>query len=92
MCEKADLGNQVLPLLNHIKHLFQSHSQFCIGTVIALTKDLHQEGPISEIVAFLVNLINTEHNAKKKIVYVKMLEGVISSMKNLPSKAQNALT
>jgi len=52
--------------------------------VNTLTKNLTDERIIKDYLAFILGMIGGEHNAKKKIVYVRMLEGIIKSLKNHP--------
>jgi hypothetical protein len=53
-----------------------------IRIVNTLTNSLTDERAIKDFVGFILGMIGGEHNAKKKIVYVRMLEGILSSLKN----------
>ena len=77
-------------LLNKIKGSFQNYPEVSIKIVNTLVKSIKDEKVFKETIGFLSNLINTEHNIKKKIVYLKMLDGVIQSLsKNFDDKFAN---
>lgn len=72
-----DLGENGLNLLKKYKHLFQTRPDFSLRMVKALTQGLKQENAFSESFEFVKGLISTEHNSKKKIIFFRMLEGII---------------
>ena len=77
-------------LLNKIKGSFQNYPEVSIKIVNTLVKSIKDEKVFKETIGFLSNLINSEHNIKKKIVYLKMLDGVIKSLsKNFDDKFAN---
>jgi histone deacetylase complex regulatory component SIN3 len=63
--------------LNKIKNLFSNNPETAIKIVVALTRGLTEEKSIKEVITFISGLISAEPNIKKKIVYIKMLKGVL---------------
>lgn len=56
--------------------------------VKSLTQSLNTDDDFAKSFEFIKGLLNSEHNAKKKIVYLRMLEGFAISLKkyNLSQK------
>ena len=77
------IDKQALGILTKIKNKFLNFPEPSIKIVNSLTSSLIEEGSLKEVITFISNLISGEHNAKRKIVYIRMLQGVMSSLKNL---------
>ena len=77
------MGVRAVPLLQQVKSLFQSHPGTSIKLVEALTKNLSNPAALNDAVRFILSLLGSENNAKKKVVYVKMLQGSVSSLKEI---------
>jgi hypothetical protein len=69
-------------IIKRIKHLYLSNPESSIKVINTLTSCLKDEAVIKELIVYLSSLIGGEHNAKKKIVYIRMLQGVISSLQH----------
>ena len=85
--EKVDLGAQAVPLMQQVKNLFQGHPIISTRLVQALTKHLSHPDALNDATRFVLSMLATEHNAKKKIVYVRMLEGPVASIAALKDAA-----
>lgn len=70
----------MLPTLAKIKNLFTSFPNVCIDIANTLSYNLTKLSTINDYLTFIHELINAEHNSKKKIVYIQMLKGVIHSL------------
>lgn len=80
------VDQHLLPLIHKIKSLFLNNVEGAIRIVNTLTRNLTDERVIKDFVAFILGMIGGEHNAKKKIVYVRMLEGILESLKQHPEE------
>jgi hypothetical protein len=76
----------LVPLLTKIKHLFVSNGEIAIKIVVPLTKSLTEEKSIKDFVTFISGLISSEPNIKKKTIYIRMLKGIIETLKNHPDE------
>lgn len=70
----------LLPLVYKIKHLFLGNVETAIRIVNTLTKNIADERVVKDYVGFILGLMGGEHNSKRKIVYVRMLEGIVESL------------
>jgi hypothetical protein len=87
------IDSQVLEMLKKIKGQFLSQPEPCIRIVVSLTSHLKDEKTLKEVVEFLGGLVGGEHNAKRKIVYIRMLKGTVSSLQRQSNdKLRNILT
>lgn len=75
------IGEHVQPLLSKQKNLFLTKTDFALRFVKSLSQSLTTEESFGSAFEFIKGLLNGEHNSKKKIVYFKMLEGFIFSLK-----------
>lgn len=80
----------MVPLLQKIKHLFINTAEISTKIVVALSKNLTEEKYIKEFITFIAGMISNEQNVKRKVVYIRMLRGVIESLTNhIDEKVKN---
>ena len=70
------------------KNLFQTKPELSLRFVKSLTHGLNEENSFYQSFEFIKNLISSEHNVKKKIIYFRMLEGIIEAQKKYNHSAK----
>lgn len=75
-------------LIKKYKNLFLSKTDFALRLVNMLAQSLSGEECFISSFEFIRGLLSSEHNAKKKIIYLRMLEGFVVALKryNLSQK------
>lgn len=76
------IDQHALALIRKIKNLYMVHPEPCIKIIVTLTSQLTDEKVIRELISYLSALFGGEHTSKKKILYVRMLQGVVASLKD----------
>ena len=76
-----NIGGHILALLKKYKNIFLTKTDFALRLVKSLAESLNKDEDFEASFNFIKSLLENEHNAKKKIVYLKMLEGFVNSLK-----------
>jgi hypothetical protein len=84
--EWTGIDVHLVPLLAKVKHLFAAQSEVGVRLVNGLSRRLRDPAAIRDLTAFLGGLAAGEHNAKRKIVYIRMLQGLVEALSRLPQQ------
>lgn len=76
-------------ILKKVKNYFNSYPESCVNIINALGKGLTEYEGFKELLTFVSGLVATEHNSKKKLNFIRMTSGIITSLEKFSSSENN---
>lgn len=78
--------------MKKVKNYFNSYPENCVNIINALGKALNEHDSFKEFVTFVGGLVANEHNSKKKLNFIRMTDGIISSLEKFSQDEKNKET